>query len=100
MSCLFFDVARVTDVDFLVYGSDPLTFDVAKKGEELICSISPLPQMEFQVARKGDKLSIDCSLVCKVARDFYLRVEPEIVWLTPDMGVDVQVWSNTNWYIE
>jgi len=29
----------------------------------------------------------------------YLEIEPEFIWVYPDWGVENQVFSNTDWYI-
>lgn len=32
--------------------------------------------------------------------DYYLEIEPELIWVYPDFVVDNRVFSNTDWYIE
>ena len=57
-------------------------------------------EMCFSAERIGEEIEFFCSLICEVSKEFYLDVEPEVIWLYPDMGVDVQIKSNVNWYIE
>lgn len=32
--------------------------------------------------------------------EYYLEIEPELIWVYPDMEVENSVFSNTNWHIE
>lgn len=46
-------------------------------------------------------LSVSCSLVCDVNSEFYLYVEPDVIWLTPDMvSEEFDIRSNVRWVIE
>lgn len=42
------------------------------------------------------------SQICKTSSKFYLKVEPELIWLTEDnnFSQDVEVRSNVEWTIE
>lgn len=55
--------------------------------------------MSFTAERHGTPLSFKCGLVCSVGSEFYLRVEPEVIWLLPD-SADVVVYSNVTWTVE
>lgn len=55
--------------------------------------------LAFGIDRHGEPLSFRCGIVCSVSSDFYLRVEPEVIWLLPD-SADVVVYSNVTWTIE
>lgn len=46
---------------------------------------------------------INCSLICSIDRDQkYIIVNPDIIWLPQDWGVDSEftVYSNVEWIIE
>lgn len=45
---------------------------------------------------------VTCSLVCSVSNDAYLDVNPDYVWLTPDMlsSGEFDIISNVNWIID
>lgn len=44
---------------------------------------------------------VTCSLVCTVSNDAYLDVNPNYVWLTPDMlaSAEFDIISNVDWLI-
>lgn len=51
--------------------------------------------------RVGSGLKIYASVVCSVNKDAYLRVSPDVVWLTPDMiGGEFDIYSNVVWRID
>lgn len=46
-------------------------------------------------------MSVSCSIVCTTNDDFYLDVEPNVVWLTHDMiEEEFNIYSNVTWKIE
>lgn len=49
----------------------------------------------------GKRIIVTCSLVCSVSKDSYLNVNPDYVWLTPDMlaSGEFEIISNVNWNI-
>lgn len=51
--------------------------------------------------RKDVPLSICSQVVCS-SEGYYLKIEPEVIWLTPEnnFNEDVLVKANTNWTIE
>ena len=51
--------------------------------------------------RKDVPLSICSQVVCS-SEGYYLKIEPEVIWLTPknNFNEDVLVKANTNWTIE
>ena len=50
--------------------------------------------------RVGDGLNVFCCVVCTVNKVSYLRVDPDYVWLTPDMlSGEFDIVSNVNWNI-
>lgn len=53
------------------------------------------------VTRVGQGLSGSVTLVCSVNKDAYLRVVPDVVWLTPDMlSGEFDIYSNVVWKID
>ena len=46
-------------------------------------------------------ISLVAYAVCTVGKktQFYLEIEPELIWVYPDFEVDNNVFSNTDWYI-
>ena len=53
------------------------------------------------VTRVGNCLSGNISLVCTTNRNSYLRVSPDVVWLTPDMlSGEFEIYSNVVWRID
>ena len=49
----------------------------------------------------GKRIIVTCSLVCTVSNDAYLDVNPDHVWLTPDVlsSGEFDIISNVNWNI-
>ena len=49
----------------------------------------------------GKRVIITCSLVCTINKSAYLNVNPDYVWLTPDMlsSGEFDIISNVNWNI-
>lgn len=49
----------------------------------------------------GKRMIVTCSLVCSVSKDSYLNVNPDYVWLTPDMisSGEFDITSNVSWNI-
>ena len=53
------------------------------------------------VTRVGEGLRGYASLVCSTNKDAYLRVVPDVVWLTPDMlSGEFDIYSNVVWRID
>lgn len=53
------------------------------------------------ITRVGQGLSGSVTLVCSVNKDAYLRVVPDVVWLTPEMiGGEFDIYSNVVWRID
>lgn len=49
-----------------------------------------------------EKINISCSIICTINKDSFLRVNPDIVWLTPDVfsSADFKITSNVSWNID
>jgi hypothetical protein len=59
-------------------------------------------QFVFNPTPKIERVKMNTSLVCTTPSQFYLEVEPKMIWLTPDNGFEEQVavTSNVQWTIE
>lgn len=49
----------------------------------------------------GKRIIVTCSLVCTINKSAYLNVNPDYVWLTPDMlsSGEFDIISNVSWNI-
>ena len=57
--------------------------------------------LELSAFRIGKGLNVSCNIVCSLNKDAYLRVEPDVIWLTPDMiGGEFDIYSNVVWRID
>lgn len=46
------------------------------------------------------KIKINCSIVCSIGDQYYLTVDPDVVWLTRDMlSSEFNIYSNVSWNI-
>lgn len=53
------------------------------------------------ISKVNEGLKVNIGLVCTPNTEVYLRVTPDIIWLTSDtMSQEFIVKSNTNWRIE
>ena len=50
----------------------------------------------------GRRIIVTCSLICSVSKTPYLNVNPDYVWLTPDIlsSGEFDIISNVKWIIE
>ena len=58
---------------------------------------------ELSVTAKGiERLKVTCSIICSVNNDAYLRVVPDVVWLSPDelASAEFDIYSNVVWKID
>lgn len=71
---------------------------------------TPTPQMSIDVVGKplivalgiiGESIRASVSELCNIPQDFFLRVSPDVVWLTPDNDFEgvFNVKSNTKWEV-
>ena len=71
-------------------------------GNTLKIEANPINKELNISARPIDKkVIVTCSLVCTINRTPYLNVNPDYVWLTPDMlsSGEFDIISNINWNI-
>lgn len=66
------------------------------------CSVSVLnTHINVSVMDVTPKLNVSGNLVCSVSGKIYLRVVPNVVWLTPDMlSGEFDIYSNVVWKID
>ena len=66
------------------------------------CSASVLnPPLKVSVMDVTPKLKVSGHLVCSVGGGSYLRVVPDVVWLTPDiLSGEFDIYSNVVWKID
>lgn len=56
--------------------------------------------LKLETIKIGSELKVCCGIVCDLSKDFYLRVSPDVVWLTPDMiSGEFDIYSNVIWEI-
>lgn len=57
--------------------------------------------IKISVRPIGKKIIVTCSLICAINKTPYLNVNPDYVWLTPDMlsSGEFDIISNVNWNI-
>ena len=79
-----------------------LSGSVTRVGQGLSGSVSRIgSELCGSVTRVGQGLSGSVTLVCSVNKDAYLRVVPDVVWLTPDMlSGEFDIYSNVVWKID
>ena len=85
-----------------INGKGCLSASVSRIGGGLECAVTPLGSKLMATASKlNGGLKVNIGLICAPNTEVYLRVTPEVIWLTPDtMSADFVVRSNTKWRIE
>lgn len=70
---------------------DTFKVEANPRNKELNLSVRPI----------GKKVIVACSLVCTINKSAYLNVNPDYVWLTPDMlsSGEFDIISNVDWNI-
>lgn len=55
----------------------------------------------LRVLRSGESMVVSCSMLCAVnTQESYLRVNPDVVWLTPEqLSKNFDIYSNVWWEI-
>lgn len=58
-------------------------------------------ELNISVRPIGKKVIVTCSLICTINKSAYLNVNPDYVWLTPDMlsSGEFDIISNVSWNI-
>lgn len=46
-----------------------------------------------------NRLVVNLAMVCTVGKDNYVRVDKEVLWVTPEMIQELLIKSNTSWEI-
>lgn len=76
---------------------------IARKLGDILNVSSSVVGSNVEVTAKpiGHTLVVTCSLICTINKTPYLKVNPDYVWLTPDMlsSGEFDIISNLNWNI-
>ena len=89
-----------------MYGCDChvgcLSGSLLRHGDGLKGSILLMGEsLSGSLLRHGDGLRGSLTMVCSVNKDAYLRVVPDVIWLTPDMiSGEFDIYSNVVWWID
>lgn len=58
-------------------------------------------ELSGTIARVGQTLTGNISLICTTSKDSFLHVDPDYVWLTPEMlSGEFDIYSNVSWRID
>lgn len=79
-----------------------LTGTVTRVGDDLKGFVArACGELSGSVSRIGKGLEGSVTFVCTTNRDAYLRVTPDVIWLTPDMiSGEFDIYSNVAWRID
>lgn len=66
-----------------------------------VSTFSSAPEMKLKVSALNRELKISCGMVCSVGGGYYLRVNPDTVWLSTDelASATFDIYSNDSWKI-
>lgn len=79
-----------------------LDISVHRIGDKIKVSANNLNEdIKIFVKPIRNKVIVTCSLICTINKSAYLNVNPDYVWLTPDMlsSGEFDIISNINWNI-
>lgn len=104
IGCLTGSVTRVGEelIGSATRADKELLGSITRIGFGLSGSITRIGrELSGVVSRNGDGLRGSVSLVCSIGKDAYLRVNPDVVWLTQDMlSGEFDIYSNVVWKID
>ena len=72
-------------------------------GDRAVVEVKPINDIVSVTATRLDKdVKVFCSIVCSINKTFFVEVNPNVVWLTPEMlaSADFDITSNTSWIIK
>lgn len=70
----------------------------ATEGLKLACTqIGEHPTLECNALKS--ELTLNISQICQVNKGSYIKVDKDVVWVTPDVWEQIQVMSNVDWEI-
>lgn len=90
--CLFMLSSTIKDITVTANRiSERLDISARVLNEGIKISVKPI----------GNRIIVACSLVCTINRTPYLNVNPDYVWLTPEMlsSGEFDIISNVSWNI-
>lgn len=73
-----------------------------KVGNKLTVDASIInDDIKVSIKTIGRKVIVTCSLICTINKSAYLNVNPDYIWLTPDMlsSGEFDIISNVSWNI-
>lgn len=79
-----------------------LNVNIRDEGQHLNVGVKMVNQLLAVDSRLlNAPLNVSCSLICDINSEFYLYVEPDVIWLTPDMvSEEFDIYSNVVWKID
>lgn len=101
--CLTANISRVdSGIDCAVSLQETaLIANVQRVTKGLSCAIDSLnTPLISTVGRIGKGLQVNIGLICTPNTAVYLRVNPTVLWLTPESSEEFYIESNTNWQID
>lgn len=64
------------------------------------CALLVSGDLSFDAICKNTSISVQVTTICEPSiGDFYLEIEPELLWVYPDIETYNKVISNTSWVI-
>lgn len=70
----------------------------ATEGLKLACtSKGEHPTLECNVLKT--ELTLNISQICEINKGKYIKVDKNVVWVTPDIWEQIMIQSNTDWEI-
>ena len=79
-----------------------LSVSAYKVGDTFKVEANPInKELNISARPIGKKIIVTCSLICTINKSAYLNVNPDYVWLAPDMlsSGEFDIISNVNWNI-
>lgn len=70
----------------------------ATEGLKLACtSIGNHPTLECNALKS--ELTLNISQICEINKGSYIKVDKDVVWVTPDIWEQIMIQSNVSWEI-
>lgn len=80
--------------------SDTIAADINRVSDFNVCACLVSGDLSFDVICKNTSISVQVTTICEPnIGDFYLEIEPELLWVYTDIETYNRVISNTSWVI-
>lgn len=82
--------------------SSRIKFSANRVGENIHFMADSLnPTLNISAIRIGKRLRVSAHRICTVNKTSFLNVNPDYVWLTPDVlsSGEFDIISNVNWFV-